>query len=142
MDFQIVVAWDSPAGMSETKGGIVINGAIANKALESLRKFAASYRNSKVGIGGKSETVLHLIIGLKDKEEYKKDKQVLLNLRYPLDNKDDKYEIVFVTKGDAAKMQDKLDSVKHLSTVISVNISLILVHILRQYEKSNLHKGR
>ena len=63
-----------------------------------------------------------VIIGLKDKEEYKKDKQVLLNLRYPLDNKDDKYEIVFVTKGDAAKMQDKLDSVKHLSTVISVHL--------------------
>ena len=47
---------------------------------------------------------------------------MLLNLRYPLDNKDDKYEIVFVTKGDAAKMQDKLDSVKHLSTVISVHL--------------------
>ena len=108
--------------MSETEGGIVINGAIANKALESLRKFAASSRNGKIGIGGKLETILHLIIGLKDKEEYKKDKQVLLNLRYPLDNKDDKYEIVFVTKGDAAKMQDKLDSVKHLSTVISVHL--------------------
>ena len=108
--------------MSETEGGIVINGAIANKALESLRKFAASSRNGKIGIGGKLETVLHLIIGLKDKEEYRKDKQVLLNLRYPLDNKDDKYEIVFVTKGDAAKMQDKLYSVKHLSTVISVHL--------------------
>ena len=122
MEFQIVVAWDNRAWMSETEGGIVINGAIANKALESLRKFAASSRNGKIGIGGKLETVLHLIIGLKDKEEYKKDKQVLLNLRYPLDNKDDKYEIVFVTKGDAAKMQDKLDSVKHLSTVISVHL--------------------
>ena len=53
--------------MSETEGGIVINGAIANKALESLRKFAASSRNGKIGIGGKLETVLHLIIGLKDK---------------------------------------------------------------------------
>ena len=122
MEFQIVVAWDNRAWMSETEGGIVINGAIANKALESLRRFAASSRNGKIGIGGKLETVLHLIIGLKDKEEYKKDKQVLLNLRYPLDNKDDKYEIVFVTKGDAAKMQDKLDSVKHLSTVISVHL--------------------
>ena len=122
MEFQIVVAWDNRAWMSETEGGIVINGAIANKALESLRKFAASSRNGKIGIGGKLETVLHLIIGLKDKEEYKNDKQVLLNLRYPLDNKDDKYEIVFVTKGDAAKMQDKLDSVKHLSTVISVHL--------------------
>ena len=44
--------------MSETEGGIVINGAIANKALESLRKFAASSRNGKIGIGGKLETVL------------------------------------------------------------------------------------
>ena len=122
MEFQIVVAWDNRAWMSETEGGIVINGAIANKALESLRKFAASYRNSKVGIGGKSETVLHLIIGLKDKEEYKKDKQVLLNLRYPLDNKDDKYEIVFVTKGYTAKMHDKVVSVKHISSLISVHL--------------------
>lgn len=108
--------------MSENGGGITINGTIANKALESLRKFAAAHRNSKIGIGGKSETVLHLIIGLQNKEEYKGRKQVLLNLRYPLDNKDDKYEIIFITKGDAAKMQDKLDSVKHLSTVLLMTL--------------------
>ena len=42
---------------------------------------------------------------------------MLLNLRFPLDNEKDNYEIVFVTRGEAAKMQDKLDAIKHLTTV-------------------------
>ena len=103
--------------MSEQKSGIEINGVIATKALESLRKFAASPRERKTKVERDYGAILHLIIELEDKEEYKLGKEVLLNLRYPLDNENDNYEIVFVTRGGAAKMQGKLDAIKHLTTV-------------------------
>lgn len=103
--------------MSEQNDCIDINGAVATKALESLRKFAELPRTGKTQVEKDYGAILHLIIGLKDKEEYKSGKEVLLNLRFPLDNEKDNYEIVFVTRGEAAKMQDKLDAIKHITTV-------------------------
>lgn len=106
-----------PIHMSGKQPGINIDGVAATKALEALRKHADLPRKGKTEIEKSEGDLLRLIIGLKDKEEYKKEKEVLINLRCSIDSKDENYEIVFITKGDSSKMRGKLDSIPHLTTV-------------------------
>lgn len=96
---------------------IQIDGVAATKALEALRKHAEMPRKGKTSVEKAEGDLVRLVVGLKDKEEYKQDKEVLINLRCSIDSKDENYEIVFVTKGDSSKMRGKLDVIPHLSTV-------------------------
>ena len=109
--------------MSAKQSGINIDGIAATKALEALRKHAELPRKGKTEIERAEGDLLRLIIGLKDKEDYKNEKEVLINLRCSIDNKDENYEIVFITKGDSSKMRGKLDSIPHLTTVVISFIS-------------------
>ena len=96
---------------------INIDGVAATKALESLRKHSELPRKGKTAIEIAEGDIIRLIVGLKEKDEYKQNKEVLINLRFGIDNKDENYEIVFITKGDSSKLRGKLDSIPHLSTV-------------------------
>lgn len=115
--------------MSDKKASIHIDGTVATKALEALRKHADLPRKGRTPVEKAEGDLLRLIIGLKDKEEYKRDKEVLMNLRCSIDSKDEDYEIVFVTKGDSSKMRGKLDGVPHLSTVMLLILFLLIVHV-------------
>lgn len=115
--------------MSDKKASIHIDATVATKALEALRKHAELPRKGRTPVEKAEGDLLRLIIGLKDKEEYKRDKEVLINLRCSIDSKDEDYEIVFITKGDSSKMRGKLDSVPHLSTVMLLVLFLLIVHV-------------
>ena len=97
---------------------INIDGVATTKALESLRKHSELPRKGKTAIEKAEGDIIRLIVGLKEKDEYKQNKEVLINLRFGIDNKDENYEIVFITKGDSSKLRGKLDSIPHLSTVV------------------------
>ena len=103
--------------MSESASSIAIDGEAATKALESLRKFAEAPRKGKTAAEKASGDAIRLVFGLKDKEEYKSGEMVMINLKYALESADDEYEIVFITKGDASKLRNQLDKVRHLTTV-------------------------
>lgn len=128
--------------MSGKQQSINIDGVAATKALEALRKHAELPRKGKTDVEKAEGDLLRLIVGLKDKDEYKREKEVLINLRCSIDNKDENYEIVFITKGDSSKLRGKLDSVAHLSTVFLCLDIHFVVHVFRKPEKDCKHKGR
>lgn len=106
--------------MTEKPSPIVINGEVATKALTSLRTFAAAPRKGKTAIEKISGDMIRLVLGLKDKEEYKNGKKVMIHLPYPTELTTDEYEIVYISKGDASVLRDKLTDVPHLTTVSSI----------------------
>ena len=116
--------------MSEKQSSINIDGNAATKALEALRTHANLPRKGKTEIEKAEGDLLRLIVGLKDKEEYKQGKEILINLRCSIDNKDENYEIVFVTKGDSSKLRGKLDTIPHLSTVSTFNFVRVFINVV------------
>ncbi len=93
---------------------ILVCGGTGCRASQS----AQIMENLQTAIEKAEGDILRLIVGLKEKDEYKQNKEVLVNLRFGIDNKDENYEIVFITKGDSSKLRGKLDSIPHLSTVV------------------------
>lgn len=106
--------------MTEKPSPIAINGEVATKALTSLRTFAAAPRKGKTAVERTSGDMIRLILGLKDKEEYKNGKKVIIHLPFPTELTTDEYEIVYISKGDASVLRDKLSDVPHLTTVASI----------------------
>ena len=111
--------------MSDNPGTIKIDGSFATKALDSLRRHSEKNRPGKTLLERSSGDTVYLIIGLQEKKEYKNGKEVLINLKYPLDGSSESYEIVFITKGDSSALKNKLDKIKHLSTVRGISFLVI-----------------
>ena len=104
--------------MSQSVTEIKINGEVANKARESLRRHAEKPRKNRSQgdiLGG---DIIHLVIGVKRvKKEWGSD-VIHCDLVHSLDERDSTIENVFITKGDSAPWASKLQSTGKISTVV------------------------
>lgn len=103
--------------MSQQTTEIKINGAVATKALESLRKHAALPRKGKTSSDILGGDVIQLVIGTKGVKKETGNNVIHCDLIHSLDEKDPTIENVFITKGDVAPWASKLQSSGRISTV-------------------------
>ena len=104
--------------MSEKPTEIKINGALATKALESLRKHASLPRKGKTHSDVLGGDIIQLVIGTKGVKKETGNSVIHCDLVHSLDEKDPTIENLFITKGDIAPWASKLQTTGRISTVL------------------------
>ena len=122
--------------MSEKPTEIKINGALATKALESLRKHASLPRKGKTHSDVLGGDVIQLVIGTKGVKKETGNSVIHCDLVHSLDEKDPTIENLFITKGDIAPWASKLQVTGRISTVYILCYGLSVVHVFRTDEAS------